>query len=165
MVAERAFLCTISLYGRKDVRNLSTGTAEDEADANGVLLEELKRHKRVFKMQLAGKLYTRLMRPTSDKPIDREAILTAIKNVEEKKMDASQCTIFLKYIVFTVNAYCVHMRSDCSSKAIHAASFLIQLINKDVSIVKTYKRCAPQTYLPTLMYSIMFFFPFGLVFS
>ena len=67
----------------------STGSAEDEADANEVLLEELKRQKKVFKMQLT-KLYTRLMRLMSDETIDREAILTALENVEEKKLDAIQ---------------------------------------------------------------------------
>ena len=62
----------------------STGSTEDEADANEVLLEELKRQKRVLKMQLT-KLYTRLMRLISDETIDREAILIALENVEEKK--------------------------------------------------------------------------------
>lgn len=62
-----------------------TGSAEDDADAN----EELKRQKRVFKMQLT-KLYTPLMRLLSDEPIDRKAILTALENVEEKKLDAIQ---------------------------------------------------------------------------
>ena len=67
----------------------STGSAEDDADANEVLLEKLKRQKRVFKMQLT-KLYTRLMRLMSEETIDREAILTALENVEEKKLDAIQ---------------------------------------------------------------------------
>ena len=40
-------------------------------------------------MQLT-KLYTRLMRLMSDETIDREAILIALENVEEKKMDAVQ---------------------------------------------------------------------------
>ena len=34
------------------------------------------------------KLYTRLMRLMPDETIDREAILIALENVEEKKMDA-----------------------------------------------------------------------------
>jgi len=67
----------------------STGSAEDEAYANQVLLGEIKRQKRVFKVQLT-KLYTRLMRLMSDEPINREAILTALENVEEKKLDAIQ---------------------------------------------------------------------------
>ena len=66
----------------------SAGSAKDEADANEVLLEELKRQKRVLKMQLT-KLYTRLMRLMSDETIDREAILIALKNVEEKKNGCS----------------------------------------------------------------------------
>ena len=67
----------------------SSGSTEDDVDANEVLLEELKRQKRVFKMQLT-KLYTRLMRLMSEETIDREAILSALKNVEEKKMDTIQ---------------------------------------------------------------------------
>ena len=68
----------------------SAGSTEDETDANEVLLEELKRQKRVLKMQLT-KLYSRLMRLMSDaETFDREAILIALENVEEKKMDAAQ---------------------------------------------------------------------------
>ena len=63
----------------------SSGSAEDDVDVNEVLLEELKRQKRVFKMQLTN-LYTRLMRLVSEETIDREAILTALENVEEKKI-------------------------------------------------------------------------------
>ena len=40
-------------------------------------------------MQLT-KLYTRLMGLMSEEKIDREAILTALENVEEKKLDAIQ---------------------------------------------------------------------------
>ena len=67
----------------------SMGSAEDDADANDVLLEELKRQKRVFKMQLT-KLYTRLMRLMSEETVDRKAILTTLENMEEKKLDAIQ---------------------------------------------------------------------------
>ena len=67
----------------------SSGSAEDDVNANEVLLEELKRQKRVFKLQLT-KLYTRLMRLMSKETIDREAILTALENVEEKKLDTIQ---------------------------------------------------------------------------
>ena len=50
----------------------SAGSAEDNADANEVLLEELKRQERVFKMQLT-KLNIHLMRLMSEETIDREA--------------------------------------------------------------------------------------------
>ena len=80
----------------------SAGSAEDEADANEDLLEELKRQKRVLKMQLT-KLYTRLMRLMSDETIDREAILIALENVEEKKMDAVQILEDLIVIYERVN--------------------------------------------------------------
>jgi len=40
-------------------------------------------------MQLT-KLYTRLMRLMSEETIDREAILTALENMEEKKLAAIQ---------------------------------------------------------------------------
>ena len=66
----------------------SAGSTEDETDANEVLQEELKRQKRVLKMQLT-KLYTRLMRLMSDETIDREAILIALENVEKKKNGCS----------------------------------------------------------------------------
>ena len=46
-----------------------TGSAEDDADANEVLLEELKRQKRVPVMQLT-KLYIDLMRLMSEETID-----------------------------------------------------------------------------------------------
>ena len=80
LVAERGYLCTVEEMS--EIAE-STGSAEDDADANEVLLEELKRQKRVFKMQLT-KLYTRLMTLMSEETIDREAILTALENVEEK---------------------------------------------------------------------------------
>lgn len=62
----------------------STGSAEDEINANKVLLEELKKQKRVLKTQLT-KLYTQQMRLMPDDTIiDREAILTALENLEKK---------------------------------------------------------------------------------
>lgn len=62
----------------------STRSAEDEINANKVLLEELKKQKRVLKTQLT-KLYTQQMRLMPDDTIiDREAILTALENLEKK---------------------------------------------------------------------------------
>lgn len=76
------------VFSRRNVQNhRKCRKREDEADANEVLLEELKRQERVMTMYLT-KLYTRLMRLMPDETIDREAILIALENVEEKKMDA-----------------------------------------------------------------------------
>lgn len=62
----------------------STRSAEDEINANKVLLEELKKQKRVLKTQLT-KLYTQQMRLMPDDTIiDREAIFTALENLEKK---------------------------------------------------------------------------------
>lgn len=62
----------------------STRSAEDEINANKVLLEELKKQKRVLKTQLT-KLYTQQMRLMPDDTIiDREAIFTALENLGKK---------------------------------------------------------------------------------
>ena len=65
----------------------NAGSVEDEADANEVLLEELKGQKRLVKMRLT-EVYTPQMRLLSDESMDIEAILVSLENVEEKKMDA-----------------------------------------------------------------------------
>ena len=83
LVAERGS-CTNSCEEMSEAAE-SAGSVEDEADANEVLLEELKK----------------LMRPMSDESIDREAILVALENVEEKKMDAVQ--ILEDLIVINLN--------------------------------------------------------------
>ena len=69
----------------------SEGSAADnleEDDANDVLLDELKRQKKIVKMQLT-KLYSRLMTLMSE-DVDKEAILLALETVEEKRLDAIQ---------------------------------------------------------------------------
>ena len=66
----------------------SVGSAADnleEADANEVLLDELKRQKKIAKMQLT-KLYSRLMKLMSEE----DAILLAFETVEEKRLDGIQ---------------------------------------------------------------------------
>ena len=61
----------------------------EEDDANEVLLDELKRQKKIVKMQLT-KLYSRLMTLMSEEDVDKEAILLALETVEEKRLDAIQ---------------------------------------------------------------------------
>ena len=113
----------------------SSGSAEDDVDADEVLLEELKRQKRVFKMQLT-KLYTRLMRLMSEETIDREAILTALENVEEKKLDTIQ---FLEDLIDiyerTNDKKNVERSNDKIDKIIDAK-------DKEISSVKDFLACS-----------------------
>ena len=92
----------------------SSGSADDDVDVNEVLLEELKRQKRVFKMQLTN-LYTRLMRLMSDETIDRQAILTALENVEEKKI--GYYTTFRRLGLFTRGQMTRRTSSDRMTKS------------------------------------------------
>ena len=59
----------------------------EDDDANEVLLDELKRQKKIVKMQLT-KLYFRLMTLMSEEDVDKEAILLALETVAEKRLDA-----------------------------------------------------------------------------
>ena len=70
----------------------SVGSAADnleEDDANEVLLDELKRQKKIVKMQLT-KFYSRLITLMSKEDADKEAIVLALETVEEKRLDAIQ---------------------------------------------------------------------------
>ena len=64
-------------------------SVEDDVDPNEALLEELKKQKRTIKMQLM-KLYSCLIWLMLEETVDREAILIALENVEEKRLDAIQ---------------------------------------------------------------------------
>ena len=61
----------------------------NDADANEDLIDTGKEQKRVVKTQLT-KLYTRLIKLMTEETIDRDAILTALEETEENKMETIQ---------------------------------------------------------------------------
>ena len=63
--------------------------ALNDADANEDLFDTVKKQKRVVKTQLM-KLYTRLIKLMTKETIDRDAILAALEETEEKKMETIQ---------------------------------------------------------------------------
>ena len=86
-------------------------------------------------MQLT-KLYTRLMRLISEETIDREAILTALENVEEKKMDTIQLLEDLIVIYERANdKKNVERSNDEIDKTIEA-------MDKEISSVKVFLACS-----------------------
>ena len=71
---------------------MSAGDDENvlnEADANEDIIDTVKKQKRVAKTQLT-KFYTRLMKLMTEETIYRDAILTALEEREEKKMETIQ---------------------------------------------------------------------------
>ena len=61
----------------------------NDADANEDLIDTGKEQKRVVKTQLT-KLYIRLIKLMTEETIDRDAILTALEETEENKMETIQ---------------------------------------------------------------------------
>ena len=59
------------------------------AEACGVTLEDLKKQKRINKMQLT-KLYSRLVRLMAEESVNIDAILTTLEDTEEKMLDVIQ---------------------------------------------------------------------------
>ena len=72
--------------------NMNAGDDENvlnDADANEDLIDTVKRQKRLGKTQLT-KLYIRFIKLMTEETIDGNAILTALENTEEKKMETIQ---------------------------------------------------------------------------
>ena len=63
--------------------------ALNDTDANEDLIDTVKKQKWVVKTQLM-KLYTRLIKLMTEETIDRDVILTALEETEEKKMETIQ---------------------------------------------------------------------------
>ena len=63
--------------------------ALNDAATNEDLIDTVKKQKRVVITQLT-KLYTRLIKLMMEETIDRDAILTAVEETEEKKMETIQ---------------------------------------------------------------------------
>ena len=61
----------------------------NDADADEDLIDTVKKQKRVAKAQHT-KLYTRLIKLMTEEMIVRYAILTALEETEEKKMETTQ---------------------------------------------------------------------------
>ena len=79
----------------EDFKKMLEGEQETDSgdqvitEACGVTLEDLKKQKRINKMQLT-KLYSRLVRLMAEESVNIDAILTTLEDTEEKMLDVIQ---------------------------------------------------------------------------
>ena len=105
-------------------------------------------------MQLT-KLYTCLIRLTSKETIDREAILTALKNMEKKKLDAIQSLENLIPVVIYEWANKTHKTIEATDEEIASVrDFLSSFSQKLSSTVPDKHVEAKQQELPWLHYNL-----------